>query len=75
MGFSVSVCFRKPTVPEKPYFSNWSLAMVLSIECIVVPPGTSGPGALEGEQDTIASVSIIRKARRVNLIIIKTIPY
>jgi uncharacterized protein (TIGR02452 family) len=31
MGFSVSVCFRKPTLPEKPYFFRSSLAKVLSL--------------------------------------------
>jgi len=29
MGFSGLVSFRKPTVPEKPYFFSLALAMVL----------------------------------------------
>ena len=29
MGFLVSVCLRKPTVPEKPYFFTLNLAKVL----------------------------------------------
>ena len=29
MGFSGLVCFRKPTLPEKPYFFCLDLAMVL----------------------------------------------
>jgi len=29
MGFSGLVCFRKPTLPEKPYFFSLALAKVL----------------------------------------------
>ncbi|MBI3169896.1 MAG: hypothetical protein HYZ22_15545, partial [Chloroflexi bacterium] len=70
MGFSGLVCFRKPTLPEKPYFFNLFLAKVL-INIAYLFNGTFQPlSAYEFRSDLLKSIQ-----SKINFIVPTPHPY